>query len=473
MLNRKNFSILLTFVLLFAMISACAPAATPEAEVVEPEVETEAVEPAAETEEIEVIEEEEVVEEVEPEASKPYEGQTVTVLLEDTPWHHGVEKTAPAWADEMGIDLVLEFLPEVQEREKMDLDLTTGTGLYDVFLTDEMYIAKVAQLGALEPIEPFIEADNFDLSDFPPLGLETLTHGGHLYGIPWRTAMNQLFYRKDILDKYGIAVPETYDELYDAAVEVQQKLREDGVEDVYGITARGLRGEGLNMWIVGSSVLPAFGAKWFDDSGKPQVNSPEFVEAIAYYAKLLQDAGPPDAPAMSWDDCSKFYEAGKAVFYIDSGIQLSLMKDRGSDVAVNSEAALIPIGPAGTRHTGMYVPAYVMAKTAKNKEAAWEFMKFATSYEQMLMDAVEGDNFEIARASVVESAEFAERFPYPGLNEVQVASMQYAQEERPMIVEWPQMGDIVGAALQSVIAGEKEAQEAMDEAQAEIEAIFE
>jgi ABC-type glycerol-3-phosphate transport system substrate-binding protein len=74
---------------------------------------------------------------------------------------------------------------------------------------------------------------------------------------------------------------------------------------------------------------------------------------------------------------------------------------------------------------------------------------------------------------VVESAEFAERFPYPGLNEVQVASMQYAQEERPMIVEWPQMGDIVGAALQSVIAGEKEAQEAMDEAQAEIEAIFE
>jgi len=197
------------------------------------------------------------------------------------------------------------------------------------------------------------------------------------------------------------------------------------------------------------------------------------VAAIDYYAQLLRDAGPPDAAAMSWDDCSKFYEAGNAVFYIDSGIQLSLMKDRGSDVAVNSEATVIPTGPAGTRHTGLYVPSYVMAKNAENKEAAWEFIKFATTYEQMLSDAVDGDNFEIARKSVVESQEFADRFPYPSLNESQAASMQWAREERPMVIEWPQIGDIVGAAAQAVIAGEKTAQEALDAAQAEIELIYE
>ena len=404
---------------------------------------------------------------------KRFGGERVTVLLEDTPWHHGIEETAPGWAEELGIDLVLEFLPEVQEREKMDLDLTMGTGLYDVYLTDEMYIAKVAAIGALEPLDPFIEAESFDLSDFPPDGLQTVTHDGHLYGIPWRAAMNQLFYRKDILDKYGIAVPDTYEELYDAAVEVQENLRADGIEDVYGITARGVRGEGLNMWIIGSSILPAWGAEWFDKSGKPQVNSPEFVGAIGYYGKLLQDAGPPDAAAMSWDDCSKFYEAGSAVFYIDSGIQLSLMKDRGSDVAQNSEATVIPKGPAGTRHTGLYVPAYVMSKTTKHKEAAWEFVKFATTYKQMLSDAVDGDNFEIARKSVVQSEEFTARFPYPSLNKSQAASMQWAREERPMVVEWPQVGDIVGAAAQAVIAGEKTAQEALDEAQAEIELIYE
>jgi len=42
-----------------------------------------------------------------------------------------------------------------------------------------------------------------------------------------------------------------------------------------------------------------------------------------------------------------------------------------------------------------------------------------------------------------------------------------------MVVEWPQVGDIVGAAAQAVIAGEKTAQEALDEAQAEIELIYE
>ncbi len=445
MFTRKIVSALLIGVFLIGMLASCAP--TPTAAPASPTSESAA-------------------------PAKPFEGAEVRVLLEDTPWHHGVEKTAPAWAAEMGIKLTLEYLPEVQSREKMDLDLTTGTGLYDVFLSDEMYIAKVAQQGALEPIEPFIQKENFDLSDFPPLGLDTLSHGGHLYGLPWRTAMNMLFYRKDILDKYGIAVPKTYDELYAAATEAQAKLRADGVTDVYGITARGLRGEGLNMWIVGNSIVPAFGAKYFDANGKPTVNTPEWVAAVDYYGKLLRDAGPPDAPSMSWDDCSKFYEAGKAVFYIDSGIQLSLMKDRGSDVAKNSEATLIPVGPAGTHHTGMYVPAYVMAKSAKNKAAAWEFMKFATTFSQMLMDAVEGDNFEIGRASVVQSPEFIKRFPYPSLNEAQVESMKYAREERPMVIQWPQMGDILGIAVQSVIAGDKSAQQALDEAQKEIEQLF-
>jgi len=401
-------------------------------------------------------------------AAKPLAGQKLTVLLEDAPWHHEIEKTAPAWADKMGIQLVMDYLPEVQEREKMNLDLTTGTGLYDVFLTDEMYIAKVAKLGALEPLDPYVKRDSLDLTDFPPLGLQTLTHDGGLYGIPWRTAMNMLFYRKDLTDKYGIKIPTSYDELMTAAVAVQEKLRADGVTDVYGMTARGLRGEGLNMWIVGSSVLPAWGAKWFDANGKVKVNSPEFVAAADYYATLLKKAGPPNSAAMSWDDCSKFFEAGKAVFYIDSAIQLSLMKDRGSDVAKNSEAAPIPTGPLGTHHSGLYVPAYVMAKNSKVKDAAWEFIKFATSYDQMLMDAVQGDNFEIGRASVVKSAEFANRFPYPSLNEAQVATMAWAREERPMVVDWPQMGDSVGAAVQAVIAGDKTAQEALDQAQQEL-----
>ena len=39
-----------------------------------------------------------------------------------------------------------------------------------------------------------------------------------------------------------------------ASIAVQEELRADGVEDVYGFVARGLRGEGLNMWIVADNL---------------------------------------------------------------------------------------------------------------------------------------------------------------------------------------------------------------------------
>jgi ABC-type glycerol-3-phosphate transport system substrate-binding protein len=398
--------------------------------------------------------------------------EQIRVLLEDTPWHRNIEKTISEFESMSGYEVSLEFMPEVQSREKVDLDLTTGTGLYDVFLTDEMYIQKFAKLGALEPLDSYVTSDkDFDKGDFSKLALQTHTHLGKLYGIPWRTAVNVLAYRKDILKKYDIKVPSTYDELMVAAIKAREGLKKDGEEDVYGIIARGVRGEGLNIWIIGSSIFPAWGGKWFDETGKPTINSPEMVAALDYYAKLLQKAGSPDAAAQSWDDCSRLYDAGKGAFFIDSAVLIALLYDKGGAVAENTGVAIIPAGPAG-RHPGLYTPAYVMSKKAKNKKASWEFIRWATSYEQMLSDAVDGGNYEIASERVIKSKEFNKRFPYQEMNAVVLESRQYSKEERPMILRWPEVGDIVGEVAQRAIAGEITAKQALDEAQERVMEIY-
>jgi len=401
------------------------------------------------------------------------EQQVIRVLLEDTPWHRNIEKTIDQFKEKSGMDVTLEFMPEVQSREKVDLDLTTGTGLYDVFLTDEMYIQKFAKLGALEPLDDYVANDpEFKLDDFPELALKTHTHNGKLYGIPWRAAMNVLAYRKDILEKYNIKVPDTYDELMDAAIKAREGLVKDGQNDVYGFIGRGMRGEGLNIWIIGSSIFPAWGGKWLDNSAKPTVNSPEMVAALDYYATLLQKAGSPDAASQSWDDCSRLYNMGKGAFFIDSAVLIALLYDAGGEVAENTGVALIPKGPKGTRHPGLYTPAYVMSAKAKDKKAAWEFMKWATAYEQMLSDAVDGGNYEIGSDSVIMSKEFNKRFNYPEMNKVVTESRKYAQEERPMILRWPEVGDIIGEVAQRVIAGEIDAKTGLDEAQERIMEIY-
>jgi multiple sugar transport system substrate-binding protein len=396
----------------------------------------------------------------------------IRVLLEDTPWHRNIEKSISDFESMSGYEISLEFMPEVQSREKIDLDLTAGTGLYDVFLTDEMYIQKFAKLGRLEPLDKYTANDNlFDIKDFSKLALQTHTHLGKLYAIPWRTGTNVLAYRKDILEKYDIKVPKTFDELMDAAIKARQGLLKDGKKDVYGLIARGIRGEGLNIWIIGSSLFPAWGGEWFDKTGKPTINSPEMVAALDYYTKILQKTGPKDSAALSWDDCSRLYNSGKGVFFIDSAVLIALLYDQGGFVAENTGVALVPSGPNGP-HPGLYTPGYVMSKNAKNKKASWEFIRWATSYKQMLSDAVDGGNYEIASEKAIKSPKFNKRFPYAQLNSVVLENRKYSKEERPMILRWPEVGDIVGEVAQRAIAGEISAKQALDEAQERVMEIY-
>jgi len=397
----------------------------------------------------------------------------LSVLLEDTPWHRNIEKTINEFEKSSGINVTLEFMPEAQSREKLDLDLTLGTGVYDVFLADEMYIQKFAKLGALFPLDDFVNNDKeFEKTDFPEPALRTVSFDGKLYGIPWRSAPNIMLYRKDLLQKYNVKVPQTMDELMSAAITIRQGLVKDGEKDVYGITLRGLRGEGLNMWIIGSSFLPAWGAKWMDDSGKPQVNSPEFVDAIKFYATILQKAGSPDAASQSWDDCYRIFETGKAAFFIDSAIQASLIYDAKGPYADKIGVALVPKGPIGTYHTGLYCPSYVMTAKTEDKDTAWEFMKWATSAKQMLSDAVDGGNYEIARITTFKDDRFKKRFPYEDLINITIESKKTATEERPMIIGWPEIGDIVSEVAQRVIAGSVDAETGLDEAQKRLMGIY-
>ncbi len=465
---RGWMSLVLAVVLvsLLATLVGCAPKATPtKAPVVPPTKVPTAAPPTA----------------VPPTAvpKKPYEGQTVHVLLEDTPWHRNIEKTVGKFKEQTGINVVLEFLPEVQEREKVNLDLSSQAGTYDVFLTDEMYIQKFVKLGVLEPLDPYIKDPKYTkegelhLEDYEKGIIGLATYDGVLYAIPWRAAATIFMYRKDLFTKYNVKVPDTFDEMMAAAKTIHEGLAADGVKDVYAVTERGLRGEGLNVYIWAGSFFPAWGGKWFDDKGKPLLDSPEAIAAAAFYGEILKKYGPPGTPAMSWDDCWKFFQDGKAAMWIDSAVLGAFVADPAqSPVADKVGFAPVPKGPAGTRHGALYEPAYIMAKAAKNKGAAWEFIKFATSRPQMLSDAVDAGNFEIASRWAVEQPEFAKKFPYPELISAYLEMRKVAVEERPLIIKWPEVGDIVGEVLQRIIAGEITAEKGMKEANTRIAEVL-
>ena len=297
-----------------------------------------------------------------------------------------------------------------------------------------------------------------------------MSDGGHIWGLPYCDVSNVLIYRADLFDKYGIAVPETLDELTQAAVDVQEAVRADGTDDFYGIAIRGAPNCGLNFWMVGSTWGPSFGARWYGDEGRPTLDTPELRAAIDHYVDLVRRAGPHESPTMDFMDCVACYAAGRAAMTIEPANEASLIYEEGGPVADGTKTALMPAGPLGTRHVGLYCPPYAIPSLSQSKEAAWQLAKFLCAPEQVLEDAQQSGFVEVSRNSVLNDPAFRSRFR-PDLVETTVATRAFARGERPVTRFGMEVGNIIGDEIVRVLTGELTSQEAMQIAEQRVGAL--
>ncbi|CAN5887428.1 hypothetical protein BH24CHL4_BH24CHL4_08310 [soil metagenome] len=341
---------------------------------------------------------------------------------------------------------------------------------WDLLVPDEAIVAEQMACGTLEPLGRQAEASGIDLDSWLPAGIDRFRNDGELYAIPYVAMSNVLIYRQDILDRYGITVPSTWDELRSAALNAQAALRREGIDDVAGFTSRGLAGYGHNFWVVGSTVLPSWGWDWNRGPGEPPlVNQREAVDAVDFYAALLREAGPPNSETLTFTDTHALYSAGKAVFLIDAATELATMRREGPDSAGHSSGmTVVPTGPSGRPEPGLYSPSYCIPATAAAKEDAWSLLAHLISAKEMANDTFEGGYAEPPRQPIVESDEYGAAFG-EGYQRVILETRALARINRPLIPNGFDLGEIVGAAAERVIAGLKTASDALRDAQREID----
>jgi multiple sugar transport system substrate-binding protein len=82
---------------------------------------------------------------------KKFEGTTLNVLGPAMPQFAALWKLVPEFEKEYGIKVKVDETPFAQTREKTLVDMQQGTGRYDVFAVDVMWLAEYAQAGFLEP----------------------------------------------------------------------------------------------------------------------------------------------------------------------------------------------------------------------------------------------------------------------------------------------------------------------------------
>ncbi|MEN6372723.1 MAG: extracellular solute-binding protein [Armatimonadota bacterium] len=250
--------------------------------------------------------------------------------------------------------------------------------------------------GGLEPLSGLVARDKFDLSDFYPVGIEQNTYKGRLYGIPWILSPNALFYNKALFRKAGLDPnhpPKTWKELEEYAMKLTVRDKNGNVEQVgYANFLNNPADFHMYLWQSGGNPLSA-------DLKHPNFTSPEGIGVLTWMQDfLIKEMGtmkPGISHAQASADAvrklqtfnSSFVGAtqdpfglGKVAMRVDSPFRIPALLKYFPNLDIGVAAAPY----SKVRAVEVVGNSLVIPKGSRHKEAAWEFIKFASTRKQSL-----------------------------------------------------------------------------------------
>lgn len=342
-----------------------------------------------------------------------------------------------------GASFVVDNLNENDRRAKSRADAST-VGKYNVYYVDEANVALFSRSKWIEPLLKYYPR-NYDYADFDPGRQKVATVDGTVWFAPLTGGGDLMVYRKDILEKAGVAPPANLEELA-AAV----KKLNDPAGGVYGIALRGQRGSGANVWRW-MPFFRGFGGQWFEGD-KPVFDSPAAVKATQVYLDLFKYSAP-GTKTGSWDESTGAFLAGKVALLIESTPLAGNALDPKMSTVVGKIGYAKPPAPltGGGYGHGLAI-ASKANKTEQAKQCAGLFIAWATSKENEQRRLAQGQFGELNRTSVLTSAEFAKRYG-PDLGAALADTAKVTQVNFWQDPLWPDLGDRWGILLEELITG--------------------
>lgn len=263
------------------------------------------------------------------------------------------------------------------------------------------------------------------------------------------------------MQKANIAVPKTLDELT-AAV----KKLHDPKSEMYGFVARGQRSPLVTQV---SSFLYSEGGDFTKDD-KATLNTPEAIKAFTTYSTLLKDYAPPGVLNMSWPQALGIFAQGKVAFITDANSLYKNTTDPEKSVIADKVGyALFPGGQAGSKPYNITSWGLAMNSKTANKDASWEFVKWATGKDVVLKTQKLGNPGP--RASVWDKPDGVSGFPAEMVQVIKDSSKGGVDHDRPVVIGVGEARDVVGSiVLQGMTGGDIKA--AADKANQELQVII-
>jgi trehalose/maltose transport system substrate-binding protein len=265
--------------------------------------------------------------------------------------------------------------------------LAAGNKDIDVYQTDVIWAPQLA-----DQFVDLKEATKDVAGQFFPSIIASQTVNGRLVALPMYTDAPALFYRKDLLEKYGKQPPKTWDEMAETAKEIQDKERQAGQKDIWGFVFQGNSYEGLTCnaleWVKSSG-----GGQIVEPDGTISVNNEKAAAALDRAKGWIGTISPPGVLAYQEEESRGVWQTGNAVFMRNWPYAYSLGNGADSAVKGKFEVTTLPVAAVGDKPSSALGGwNLAVSKYSDEKEAAIALVKFLASKEVQKARAIELSN---------------------------------------------------------------------------------
>ena len=307
------------------------------------------------------------------EESKDLEGEiTFWHSFTQGPRMEKIQAAADAFmAEHPKVKITIETFSWADFYTKWTTGLASGN-VPDISSTVASQLVEMIDAEAVRPVDNLI--DEIGRDRFMGNALTEMTaEDGNCYGVPLYLNTEAMWYRKDLLEKYDLDVPTTWEEMYEAA-----KIITDGENgEVYGAAMpMGTNDLLATRWL--HLYVRSAGETLITEDGKANLTSQTALDGINYWVKVYKDCSPADAMNYNTLDEATLYYQGKLCFDFNTGFHISGVEANRPDLMEYIDCAPIPRVNEGDPEVGCETNTtpLVIWKNSKHPEICEEFIKF-------------------------------------------------------------------------------------------------
>jgi trehalose/maltose transport system substrate-binding protein len=234
-----------------------------------------------------------------------------------------------------------------------------------------------------------------------------------LVAMPWFTDAGILYYRSDLLDKYGKAPPATWQELTEIAREIQAGERAEGNDRMQGFVFQAKAYEGLTCDAL--EWIDSFGGgQIVADDGAITINNDNAAAALELAASWVGDIAPEGVLNYAEEESRGVFQSGNAVFMRNWPYAWALGNAPDSPITGKIGVSQLPKGGDDGKPTGVLGGwQLAVSKYSQNAELAVDLVRHLTSADEQKRRAIEG-SYNPTIAALYQDEEILAATPFFG-----------------------------------------------------------